>query len=109
MQKFSYDEPLDQIEWDLTGDTLTIDVYLCNSASLEYVRKEISENIYKNISLLDVKAVYKFLKLYKLTLNVNNIFDNRSYSYTVFNGLDIYSYDYTLRPRQITLSISVTL
>lgn len=79
------------------------------SASLEHVRKEITENTYKSISLLDVKALYKFKKLYRVSLAVNNILNNRSYSYTVFNGLDTYSYDYTLRPRQITLSFSITM
>lgn len=36
LQKLSYEEPLEIIEWNLTGDTLTIDGYLCHKATGQY-------------------------------------------------------------------------
>lgn len=50
-------------------------------------------------------ATYK-LKRVDLDLNWNNIFNKKEYSYSVFNGLDNYSYKYGIRPMSVLLTVS---
>ena len=44
-----------------------------------------------------------------IKLSANNLLDQKAYSYTVFNGLNIHSYDFALRPREVVLSILFTM
>ena len=44
-----------------------------------------------------------------IKLSANNLLDQKAYSYTVFNGLNIHSYDFALRPREVVLSIQFTM
>lgn len=60
------------------------------------------------MTLLDISATYKIKGRYRFKLSVDNLLDRRSYSYTIFNGLDTYSYDFRLRGRLITLSFTIT-
>lgn len=71
----------------------------------DITRKEISEKQYKTMSLFDAGAVYKFKSL-RFGLELRNIFDCKSYSYTIFNGLDRFSYSYGLRGRELLLSFT---
>ena len=53
----------------------------------------------------NIGATYK-LKKVDFELNWNNIFNKKEYSYSVFNGLDTYSYSYGIRPMSIMLTTS---
>ncbi|MDE6378986.1 MAG: hypothetical protein K2L11_00830, partial [Muribaculaceae bacterium] len=52
-----------------------------------FIRKEIEDNRYRSLSLFDAKAVYKIKKI-RLTGEIRNILNQKSYSYTIFSGLD---------------------
>lgn len=69
----------------------------------DYVNNQISTTDYVDMLLLDFGATYKFEK-FELDLSINNILDTRAYAYTIFSSLDTYTYNYTLRGREITLS-----
>ena len=71
----------------------------------DITRKEISEKRYKTMSLFDAGAVYKYKSL-QFGLELRNIFDCKRYSYTIFNGLDSFSYSYGLRGRELLLSFT---
>ena len=73
-----------------------------------FIRKEIEDNHYRSLSLFDVKAVYKIKKI-RLTGEVRNILNQKSYSYTIFNALDRFTYDYRLRGREFILSLEYHL
>ncbi len=57
------------------------------------------------MSLFDAGTVFK-LKSLRLGLELRNILNCKEYSYTVFNGLDQFSYSYSLRGREILLSLT---
>lgn len=77
------------------------------SGQYNYVRKEVATSIYKGMSLFDAGVQYK-IKSCKLSFEVKNILDLKRYSYTLFNGLDSYSYDYRLRGREFMLSVTLS-
>lgn len=69
------------------------------------VKQQISEDRYKNMSLFNIYAQYK-LKKCILNLDISNIFNQRSYSYSLFDGINTYSYDYRLCGRTAMLKIN---
>ena len=73
-----------------------------------FIRKEIEDNHYRSLSLFDAKAVYKIRKI-RLTGEVRNILNQKSYSYTVLSGLDRFSYDYRLKGREFIVSLEYSL
>lgn len=72
----------------------------------ELMRKQLTDGTRKNISLFDLGVSYR-TRMFKLTLRADNILDTRNYYYSVYNGLDSYTYSYTLRPRTISLGITL--
>ena len=72
------------------------------------VRQQISEDRYKNMSLFNIFAQYK-LKKCILNLDISNIFNQRSYSYSLFDGINTYSYDYRLCGRTAMLKINFNI
>lgn len=69
------------------------------------VRQQISEDGYKNMSLFNIFVQYK-LKRCILNLDISNIFNQRSYSYSIFDGINTYSYNYRLCGRTAMLKIN---
>ncbi len=76
--------------------------------SSEIIRKEIEEGRHHTLPLFDARIAYKFKKI-RLTCDLNNILDRKSYSYTIFNALDRFTYNYHLRGRELILSIEYHL
>lgn len=74
----------------------------------EIIRKEIIENKYNTLSLFDVRFGYNFKKI-RLTCDINNILNHKSYSYTIFNALNRFTYNYRLRGRELIVSIEYHL
>ena len=72
---------------------------------LEQSYNELGANNSVNMLFANLGATYK-LKRVDLDLNWNNIFNKKEYSYSVFNGLDNYSYKYGIRPMSILLTVS---
>ena len=65
------------------------------SLDYDHVRRQITTNQYKNMSLFNANVQYK-LKKAVLRLELTNLLNQRSYAYTVFDGVNTYSYDYGL-------------
>ena len=65
------------------------------SLDYDHVRRQITTDQYKNMSLFNASAQYK-LKKAVLRLELTNLLNQRSYAYTVFDGVNTYSYDYGL-------------
>lgn len=78
--------------------------------SLDYnhVRRQITTDQYKNMSLFNASAQYK-LKQAVLRLELSNLLNQRSYAYTVFDGVNTYSYDYSLCGRTALLRLTFKL
>ena len=72
---------------------------------LEQSYNELDKNSAANMLFANIGATYK-LKKVDFELNWNNIFNKKEYSYSVFNGLDTYSYSYGIRPMSIMLTTS---
>jgi hypothetical protein len=70
--------------------------------------REIEEKRYKTISLLDAGMAYKAGK-FRLTFKVRNLLDAGSWSYSVFNGVDRFVYDFSLRGREFIAGVEFRL
>lgn len=73
----------------------------------EVTRREVTEDDFKTMSLFDTGVSYDVGKM-RIGFEVRNLLDCRNYSYTVFSGLDRFSYDYSLRGREFILSLTLT-
>lgn len=93
-----------QISQKLTG------YYFINSkielnTQLEYLYNEISQDISFDLLFANIGVKYRNKDI-EYTLSLNNIFNKKEYSYTIYNALDTYSYNYKLRPINILGTIS---
>jgi hypothetical protein len=70
----------------------------------EYLYKEITDNHSVTNYFADFELNYK-LKQLEFIINLNNIFNQKEYTYTIFNNLDTYQYKQALRPRNFLASI----
>ena len=74
----------------------------------DFIRTQIAGDLFKNMALGQAGIEWNKNKVrYKLL--VHNIFDTRNYAYSIFTGLDTFSYDYALRGREILFSITYTI
>lgn len=79
------------------------------SAKYSYSRHEVAGNQYKSLSLLGASAQWRFKKRYVFCLELNNLFNQRHYAYTVFDGVNTFSYDQYLCGRNTMLSVMMNL
>ncbi len=73
----------------------------------EHYRNEITSETYKNVFLIDTKLVYKLSKRIELSMNLNNILNQRTYNYTTYNQLSSFESQRWLRGRELMFSISL--
>lgn len=96
--------------YDMLGNDLRLSLYPFSGwdffGEAELMRKQLTDGTRKSISLFDLGVSYK-TKRFKLTLRADNILDTRNYYYSIYSGLDTYTYNYTLRPRTISLGITL--
>lgn len=78
------------------------------NGGLDVAGREIEEKRYKTISLLDAGMAYKAGK-FRLTFKVRNLLDAGSWSYSVFNGVDRFVYDFSLRGREFIAGVEYRL
>ncbi|MCH5176319.1 MAG: hypothetical protein J1F40_10585 [Prevotellaceae bacterium] len=78
------------------------------SVDYDHVRRQITENQYKNIALFNASAQYKMKRL-TLRLELTNLLNQRHYSYTVFDGINTYNYDYGLCGRMVMTKVTFKL
>lgn len=84
--------PASQWEWHIAG---------------EHYRNELTAGDYKNVFLLDTKLVYKLSKSLELSAALNNICDQRTYNYTIYNQYTSFESQRLLRGREFLLSIAL--
>ena len=63
---------------------------------------------YKRMSLFNASAQYKW-KQCVLRLELTNLLNQRNYSYTVFDGINTYTYDYGLCGRTVMMRATFKL
>lgn len=78
------------------------------SLNYDYVRHQITADRYKHTSLFNASAQYKFKRLV-LCFELDNLLNQRSYAYTVFDGINTYSYNYGLCGRTAMLRTTFKL
>ena len=86
------------------------------SLDYDHVRRQISSPMgggqegaqYKHMSLFNASAQYKWKRLV-LRLELDNLLNQRHYAYTVFDGINTYTYDYGLCGRTAMLRATFKL
>ena len=78
------------------------------SLDYDHVRRQITTDTYKHMSLFNASAQYKWKKCV-LRLELTNLLNQRSYSYTVFDGINTYTYDYGLCGRTALMRLTFKL
>ena len=78
------------------------------AADCDYVRRQLTADRYKHMSLFNGSVQYKF-KQAVLRLELDNLLNQRSYAYTLFDGINTYSYDYGLCGRTAMLKLTFKL
>jgi hypothetical protein len=78
------------------------------SFDYDHVRRQIATDQYKQMSLFNASAQLKW-KRCVLRLECTNLLNQRSYSYTVFDGINTYSYRYGLCGRTAMLRATFSL
>jgi len=76
-------------------------------SNVDYYSRQLSDNRYKRMALWDFNATYK-IKSLRIRLSLNNLLNQKRYSYIMYSGLDTYKYDYALRGREVILSLIFT-
>lgn len=75
-------------------------------AGAEWRHTTLMDGGHKTSLLLDARAEYKITKKkLRLRLELNNLLNKKAYNYTVYSGLNSYTYDYRLRGREFLLSL----
>ena len=78
------------------------------SFDCDHMRHQITTDQYKRMSLFNASAQYKW-KQCVLRLELTNLLNQRSYSYTVFDGINTYTYDYGLCGRTAMFRLTFKL
>ena len=78
------------------------------SLDYDHARRQITTDQYKRMSLFNASAQYKW-KQCVLRLELTNLLNQRSYSYTVFDGINTYTYDYGLCGRTAMFRVTFKL
>ena len=78
------------------------------SLDYDHVRRQITTDTYKRMSLFNASAQYKW-KCLVLRLELDNLLNQRHYAYTLFNGINTYTYDYALCGRTVMLRATFKL
>ena len=78
------------------------------SLDYDHVRRQITTDQYKRMSLFNASAQYKW-KQCVLRLELTNLLNQRHYAYTLFNGINTYTYDYALCGRTAMFRVTFKL
>ena len=93
---------------ELTNETRTVsgDAWKVRMTA-DIVKRDINANLSKTIVLSDCGISFR-RKALRYALNLNNIFNQRHYSYSEYNMVNTYSFNYDLRGRELLFSITFT-
>lgn len=79
-------------EWRISGD---------------HYRNELTTNYFKNVFLLDTKAIFKLNKRIEFSALLSNIFNQRTYNYITYNQLNSFESQRWLRGRELSFTVSL--
>lgn len=71
----------------------------------EYYRNEVVKDLYKNMVLLDSKLTYNLSRSLELSATLSNVFNKKTYDYTLYSDLSSTTYKHHLRGREFLISI----
>lgn len=71
----------------------------------EYYSNEIAKDIRKDIILIDAKLAYNLNRSLEFSATLSNIFNKKTYEYTLYNELSSTTYEHRLRGREFLISI----
>lgn len=74
----------------------------------DYIHTQIAEDRFKEMTLGRAGVEWSKGKV-RASFQVHNLFDTKSYAYSIFTGLDTFSYDFALRGREFLFSVTYTL
>ena len=72
--------------------------------SHDYINSEISEDVYKQFTICDAGIKWSH-KHWRLSFDIRNLLGTKDYFYTIFDGLDYYTFTCHLRGRQYILGV----
>ena len=78
------------------------------SLDYDHVRRQLTTDQYKRMSLFNASAQYKW-KQCILRLELTNLLNQRNYAYTLFDGINTYTYDYALCGRTAMFRVTCKL
>lgn len=71
----------------------------------EHYSNQISENRHKQLFIADISTAYSFKSGVELSLNIRNLFNQKTYAYTAYSSLTQIHQQYELRTRNIWASV----
>lgn len=71
----------------------------------EHYFTQLSSDMNKNTFLLDASLEYAISSGIRLKLIAQNILNTDTFSYSTYSGLSAYSYEYDIRPLNITFGV----
>ena len=86
----------------LPGDTFQF------TAGAEISRHQITYDLTKTMALLDCGLSFRHRSM-QLSLDLRNLLNQKSYSYTIYSAVNTFTYDYRLRGRELILTLRFTM
>ena len=74
-------------------------------ANGEFYRNEIANDEFKNIFFVDAAVVYRINKKYEISLDANNLLNNRIYDYTITSNLSTFINQQQIRRRELFIHV----
>ena len=127
-----YSHPLDWLELDYSGEFSRTSAsydsvrkhYLSQShdivlkllhgdsfqftAGAEISRHQITDDLTKAMALLDCGLSFRHRSM-QISLDLRNLLNQKSYTYTIYSTVNTFTYDYRLRGRELILTLRFTL
>ncbi len=94
-----------QVTQQLTAYYIIADKWQLNGR-LEHSYNEITSDKSVDMLFADIGVSYK-INQFEFDLSWNNLFNQKSYTYSIYNELDKFDYTYNLRPSMLMLTVSL--
>ncbi len=78
------------------------------TAGAEISSHQITEDLTKTMALLDCGMSFRHRSM-QLSLDLHNLLNQKSYSYTIYSTVNTFTYDYSLRGCELILTLRFTL
>ena len=78
------------------------------TAGAEISRHQITDDLTKAMALLDCGLSFRHRSM-QISLDLRNLLNQKSYTYTIYSTVNTFTYDYRLRGRELILTLRFTL